>query len=49
MSNEYKLITSITSTSCRDIITNDDSFVQSSDSVTETNCDESDLLYMYTD
>ena len=49
MSNEHKSITSITSTSFCDIITNDDSFVQSFDSVTETNCDESDLLYMYPD
>ena len=45
MSNEHKSITSIASTLFCDIITNDDSFVPSSDSVTETNCDESDLLY----
>ena len=32
MSNEHKSITSITSTACCDIITNDDSFVKSSDS-----------------
>ena len=45
MSNQHKSITSITSTAC-DIITNDDSFVPSSASVPETNCDESDLLYL---
>ena len=49
MSNENKSITSITSTACCDIITNVDCFVPSSDCVTETNCDESDLLYMSPD
>ena len=48
MSNEHKSNTSISLTAC-DIITNDDSFVSSSDSVIETNCDESDLLYMCPD
>ena len=49
MSNEHKSNTSITSTACCDIITNDDSFVPSSDSVTEINCDEGDLFYMSPD